>query len=230
MNNSLLLQTPEFRIKDGYCPGSGDRGTSKLQRKASNSGSAGSERNSKSSDLAQFYNELDRLQSKISQLLVYHHLADKLTDLPVVGGMLTEWGVSSIREAEVLKCLIFLEDALPALAASVYHQGRESKYNFREDFLEYLDRAIGRWAEQSASVEFQKFSTHLNLALLNQIRVGIRALEAQYRAVTKAPDLNGKVLNRLSTFLWAGIQQERELLGIPSKYWSGTMPPSPKEI
>ncbi len=210
----------QYRITNGYCPGSGDKGLSNLQW---------GKKQTKSDPICYLYNAIDKLQGEISFFLRQDAIKYRFKFLPKI--LLKRFDLQPVQDREVLSFLTYLEQALPALAASVYSP-ENSKYHFNSEFSDSLENYINRYGDFATSKEFQCFSSHLNLALLNKIRVEVRQLEAIFHQFYSSQELEdnlglaiaGKILNRLSTFLWIASQRERILLGLKPWYWKGMMP------
>lgn len=219
------------RIKSSYKPGSGDDGHSNMSKKGIVQ---------KVTPISHLYMASEEALLIIGQIVHHHETSyDKIKLLPKAfhSPACRIFKLGHIQTNELIQVITWLEQGLYSLQSFCYCEGDSERHYWPETLYSFLNDTIKKWKDDSASKEFQSFSTHKNLMILNTLRVKIRALELVYRqwvnslekedlteAALKGLKFHGKVLNRLSTFLWSGMQIERKALGIEPKYWVSAAP------
>lgn len=214
----MVMTSLKPRINSSYCPGAGDKGVSKMTK---------GKRSKKASPIAYLYSSVESLQLSLAEVILHHRRAKQWP-------FLRFFGIKPIQQEDAIELFEWLEQALFSLSSFCHCLGDSERHMWPAEFESYLNEKVIQMTKKYArSDEFQSFSTHSNLFLLNKIRVCIRKLEIDYRSWAssleidsnmEAIDYHARILNRLSGYLWCVLQKERVMLKLPAQYWVSSAP------
>lgn len=146
------------RIQAKYKPGKGDSGNTNLFSNQKDI--------KKTSCLTQVNISGERLQACISECLAKHRGSPFFSDL---------------QNKTTYDIMLRVENAIHDLLAFYYTKGSNPRTYLNESLEQDIESLVDQWRKSyGESLEFQRFSTHENLAMINIIKVEARALEVAF--------------------------------------------------
>lgn len=153
---------------------------------------------------------------------------------------------ADILEEEFITVLEWLREALFSYGAFCFSVGDSERHLIPTSFLTYMEKRIEYIKECCGPARDFLIHEDINLIYMDDVRVCVRDMESKYWAWFQTPEVQsnliqrshleegaqymGKILNRLSAYLWQECRYQAHLQGnIETKMWISHCPSFPLE-